>query len=242
MNRLLILTIIFLISIGAVFGQSSSLPNSPLTSGPAPAFTAKSTKGDIHFPADYFGKWKIIFSHPADFTPVCSSEILALADIQADFKKANAVLLVISTDGLNSHLAWEQSLEGISREGKAQVDIDFPIISDADLSISRNYGILHKDTGKIEDIRSVIFVDPENNIQAMFFYPDYVGRNIPEIYRTLLALQMHDRREVMTPANWQPGDAVLLPSPPSIKDSDKMAEKNDPDQFRLAWYMWYRKY
>lgn len=241
MKHTLTLLIILVMGIGYGFGQGSVYPGSPLTSGPAPSFTAKSTQGDVNFPLDYFGQWKIIFTHPADFTPVCTSEIIALADMQEDFKKVNAAILVISTDGLNSHISWINSIESIVRPEKPAVNVAFPIISDADLMISKKYGILHKDTGKVEDIRSVFFVDPDNNIQAMFFYPDFVGRNIPEIYRTLVALQMHDRKNVYTPANWQPGDDVLLPSPKSVAESDKMAEKKDTEMYRLAWYMWYKK-
>jgi peroxiredoxin (alkyl hydroperoxide reductase subunit C) len=222
-----------------VTGQN--LPG-PTIMAQAPTFVANSTKGIIHFPQDYYGKWKILFSHPDDFTPVCTTEILALADMQEQFHKANTVIIDISTEGVNSHLAWINSMENIERSGKAKVKINFPMISDPTLEISRKYGILSADTGKLKDVRAVFIIDPENKIQAIFYYPDWVGRNIEEIYRTLLALQMYDRREVMTPANWQKGDDVIIPCPKSIDESDKMAARSDSSSYRLAWYLWFRKY
>lgn len=225
-----------------IFGLSAqTYPSSPLTKGNAPSFKASSTQGDINFPGDYYGKWKIIFSHPADFTPVCTSEIMALADLQDEFKKLNTQLLVLSTDGLNSHISWVQSMENIERKDMPKVTINFPILSDSELEISKKYGILHQDPVRIKDIRAVFFIDPENQIRAMFNYPDYVGRNIPEILRTLEALQLHEKQAIMTPANWKPGEDVLIPSPASIDDSKKLAEKNNPNLYNLEWYMWYRR-
>jgi len=220
---------------------AQTYPENPLTKGEAPAFKASSTNGEINFPGDFYGKWKILFSHPGDFTPVCTTEIMALADLQEEFKKLNTALIVLSTDGLNSHVSWINSMESLERKDLPKVKIDFPIISDSDLGISKKYGIINANSIKITDIRAVFFINPENQIKAMFYYPDYVGRNIPEILRTLEALQLNDKQNVLTPANWKPGDDVLLPSPKSIEESRKLAAKNDPKLYQLAWYLWYRK-
>ncbi len=232
------------------YTQPSSYPCGPLTSGPAPAFRATSTKGEIVFPDDYFGKWKILFSHPADFTPVCTSEILALAASQDEFQGLNTQILVLSTDGLSSHIAWVKSMEDMAYQGlpghitenpNRAIKIDFPLIADTDLAISRGYGLLQADPGAKRDIRGVVFIDPENNIKAFFHYPANVGRNIAEIKRTLLALQMEDRHDVLLPVDWHPGSEVLIHSPSSMKEAEKLDNSKRTDLRRASWYMWYKK-
>ncbi len=226
----------------AVFLSTNGISqNGPLTSGTAPSFKAISTMGEINFPDDYFGKWKIIFSHPADFTPVCTSEILALAASQEEFKKLKTQLLVISTDGLNSHIQWVKSMESISYEGFSPVKIDFPLIADNELEVSRLYGLLQSNSNERRDIRGVVFIDPNNKIRAFFHYPNSVGRNIEEIKRTLIALQTEDRFSVQTPANWQPGEEVLIKSPSSIQEAEKLERKKDASLRKVTWYMWYKK-
>jgi peroxiredoxin 2/4 len=207
----------------------------------APEFKAQSTQGDINFPYDYFNKWKILFSHPADFTPVCTSEIIALAEKQEEFKKLNAALIVISTDGLNSHIQWVKSMETISFIGKPGIKIGFPLVSDVNLDVVRKYNMMRHDTTDRHSVRSVVIIDPENKIRAFFVYPDIVGRNIDELLRTLQALQTADKNNVLTPANWKAGDDVLLKSPKSMEESEKLRTSNKPDLYSLAWYMWYKK-
>jgi peroxiredoxin 2/4 len=207
----------------------------------APSFVAASTKGVINFPDDYFNRWKIIFSHPADFTPVCTSEILALADKQDDFKKLKTVLLVVSTDGLNSHISWVKSIESIQRDSIEGVTIDFPLIADTDLSVSKKYNLLNADTLNRKDLRSVVYVDPDNKIRAILTYPDNIGRNINELIRLLIALQTTDRHNVLTPADWNPGDDVLIESPKTIEESEKLKARNRRGYYNLTWYMWFRR-
>jgi peroxiredoxin 2/4 len=231
----------FLMITQLCMAQQDIPKSTPITWGYAPPFTAVSTTGTVNFPADYYGKWKILFSHPADFTPVCTSEILALAERQNEFKKLNTALIVISTDGLNSHIEWVKSIESISLKGAKPVKVDFPLVTDANLEISKKYGILQQDSAKSRDIRSVFIIDPENEIQAMFYYPRSIGRNIDEIKRTLVALQTHEKYSVLTPADWKPGDDVLIPSPATIGDAEKLSKKNDPALNQVAWYMWYKK-
>ncbi|MCB2208259.1 MAG: peroxiredoxin [Bacteroidetes bacterium] len=221
--------------------QESETYRIPLIGEKAPSFTGQSTKGTIHFPDDYFGQWKILFSHPADFTPVCSTEILELAELQDDFSELNVKLVVMSTDGLNSHIEWVRSLQGIRLHGREAITIEFPLVSDTDLEISKKYGMLHPGYSTTKDVRGVFIIDPEDKICATFFYPVSTGRNIEEIKRVLMALQTSAKRDVLTPANWQPGDDVLIDSPVSVEAAEKLAAKENPDLYSLEWYLWFKK-
>jgi peroxiredoxin (alkyl hydroperoxide reductase subunit C) len=205
-----------------------------------PEFTAQTTAGKITFPDDYFMKWKIILSHPADFTPVCSSELLQLAAMQDDFDKLNTGILVLSTNGLSSHIAWIQSLETVSYPGDKPVKINFPLIADPNQDISRKFGMIHSYTSTTRDVRGVFIIDPNDRIAAITFYPINVGRNMDEIKRTLIALQTADKYDVLTPANWTPGDDVLISGPSTQEEAEKMKRKKDPDLESLTWYMWFK--
>ena len=213
----------------------------PLLGESAPAFKAESTKGMINFPEDYFGKWKIIFSHPADFTPVCTSEILTLASMQEKFKELNAVLLVVSTDGINSHIEWINSIQSIDYNNLGLQKIDFPLISDGNLEICKKYGMVEANSGRNNSIRGVFIIDPDDKVSAINFYSASTGRNLDEIYRTLVALQTSEKYNVLTPANWQQGQEVLIPSPSTIEEAQKLKSKNDPDLRMITWYFWLKK-
>lgn len=221
--------------------QETEIYRIPLIGESAPEFTGQSTQGTIHFPNDYYGQWKILFSHPADFTPVCSTEIMELADIQDDFRKLDTKLVVMSTDGLNSHIEWVRSLQGIQRYDREAVTIEFPLVSDPDLEISKKYGMLHPNYSTTKDVRGVFIIDQEDKICATFFYPASTGRNMEEIKRVLIALQTSAKKNVLTPANWQPGDDVLIPNPSSIEEAEKLAAKENPDLYSQEWYLWYKK-
>ncbi len=211
----------------------------------APSFTGTSTMGTIHFPDDYFAKWKILFSHPADFTPVCSSEIVALASMQEEFEKLNTQLVVLSTDGLNSHVEWCRSLEKLNLDSYPSTKINFPLVSDVGLAISRQYGMIQESSSSTRDVRAVFIITPENKVAAIFYYPSNVGRNLEEIKRTVIALQTSEKYNVLTPVNWQKGQDVLLHAPASEAESDKLEKKaaSDSDRsiYKRDWYMWYRR-
>ncbi|MEI6696495.1 MAG: peroxiredoxin [Bacteroidota bacterium] len=207
----------------------------------APAFKAIATTGPINFPDDFFSKWKILFSHPADFTPVCTTEIMALAEKQEEFRKLNTALVVISTDGLNSHIEWVKSIESISIERKKTIKINFPLVSDVSMEISKKYNLLRKDTILTKDMRAVIFIDPDNKIRAILNYPQNIGRNIDEVERILIALQTADNHEILTPANWKPGGDVLLPSPKTMEESENLKAKHKSDLYNFEWYLWFKK-
>jgi peroxiredoxin 2/4 len=242
----LFLIIAFPLLLGnGIYAQQKEVTRIPLLGEPAPSFTGESTMGKINFPDDYFNKWKIIFSHPADFTPVCSSEIIALASMQEDFEKLNTKFLVISTDGLNSHVDWCRSLESMKLDGYPQAKINFPLESDVGLAISRKYGMINENSSSTKDIRAVFIIDPDNKIAAIFYYPSNVGRNLQEIKRTLVALQTSEKYDVLIPVNWKTGEDVLLHAPKSLAESEKMEQKlnSNPnsDVYKRDWYMWYRR-
>jgi len=241
MKKSIGILIAFLFFAGQLLSQEKKETRIPLLGEMAPQFTAESTKGRITFPDDYNMKWKILFSHPSDFTPVCSSELLELASMQGDFDKLDAKIVVISTDGLESHLEWIRSLEGISYKGRPKVKIDFPLVADKTLDVSKKYGMIHSYTSITKDIRGVFIIDPNDRVRAVFFYPIDVGRNLDEIKRTLIALQTTEKKNVLTPANWNPGQDALIPAPKSVSEADKLSKKGDPGLYSLAWYLWFKK-
>lgn len=240
-SKSMIFAFVFMIASG-IYAQGNKQEHYPLLGETAPSFTAETTQGKLHFPDDYFAKWKILFSHPADFTAVCSSEIIALATMQDDFAKLNTKIAMLSTDGLNSHLEWCRSLESLQLPGFPKVKINFPLIPDVDLSISRMYGMIHQNTNTTRDVRGVFIIDPDNKVAAIFYYPNNVGRNMDEIKRTLIALQTADKYSVLTPVNWKAGDDVMIQSPKSREESDKLEKRvGDDAYYKAAWYIWYKK-
>jgi peroxiredoxin 2/4 len=241
MKKFLLLIALISNTVFFVNAQVNSNLQTPYLGQHAPSFKGLATTGNINFPEDFFSKWKILFSHPADFTPICTTEIMALAEKQDNFNKLNTALIVISTDGINSHIEWVKSIESIVREGKASVKINFPLVSDVSMEISKQYNLLRKDTTLRKDMRAVIFIDPDNKIRAILNYPEYIGRNIEEIERILIALQTADNNNVFTPANWTPGKDVVIPAPKTMQEAENLKSKNKPGYYSLAWYLWFRK-
>ena len=179
----------------------------------APEFTAVSTQGTINFPQDYEGKWVIFFSHPADFTPVCTSEFMTFASMQDQFTAANCDLLGLSIDGLYSHIAWLRTIkEKIEYKGMKDVEVTFPLIEDISMKVSSKYGMVQPGESSTQAVRAVFFVDPKGMIRTILYYPLSIGRNFQEIYRTLLALKTADAFQVACPADWYPGDDVIVPT------------------------------
>jgi len=240
MKKLISTLVVFSLFSSVILAQEENSSHIPLLGEFAPEFTAQSTIGKINFPGDYPMKWKILFSHPADFTPVCSSEILELAAIQDEFDKLNTKIMVLSTDGLGSHMAWIQSLETICYPLKNPVKIKFPLISDPDKLVSKKYGMIHSYTSSTRDVRGVFIIDPNDRISAIFFYPMNVGRNMDEIKRTLIALQTSEKYDILTPANWIPGAKVLIHSPATQQEAEKMESAKNPDLTEVTWYMWFK--
>jgi len=230
MKKRLVIIVLTVFSMNGLWSQEKTNNSIPLIGSTAPSFTAVSTKGMINFPVDYGRNWKVLFSHPKDFTPICSSEIMELAQMQDKFDKLNVKIIVISVDPLSEHQSWVSTLDTLNYKNRAPVPINFALVDDDNLSISRKYGMLHQPTSTERDVRGVFIVDPENTIRAMFFYPLEIGRNLDEIERTIIALQTHDSMHVLTPANWKPGDDVFLPY-----EDDK--SRKDPEVYKISWFI-----
>jgi len=241
MKKIIVIASALFFSITQIWAQEKNHVNFPMLGEDAPSFTAESTTGTLNFPDDYNFKWKILFSHPADFTPVCTSEILELAASQKDFEKLGANIVVVSVDKLENHVEWEKNMETIRYKDRDPVKIDFPLVSDPNLVIAKEYGMIHPSTSTTKDVRGVFIVDPKNKIRAIFYYPINVGRNLGEIERTLVALQTADKQQVLIPGNWQPGDDVLVPYVKSTAEAEKVAKQEDPDYYQLTWYMLFKK-
>jgi peroxiredoxin (alkyl hydroperoxide reductase subunit C) len=231
MNKRVILCAVLILALTQLRSQtnSASSPNSriPLLGEEAPSFTAESTNGTIEFPAQYGGKWKILFSHPADFTPVCSTEIMELALMQQDFKDLNTQLVVISTDDIKRHRTWVDAMENTLLKEDKPVKIKFPLVDDSQYSVCWQYGMITPSNDSKHAVRGVFIIDPKNKIRSIAFYPSNVGRNMDEIKRTIIALQTSDKNTVLTPVNWKPGDDVLLPYPNSVAYYDKNKKTED---------------
>lgn len=238
--KTIVIVIVSIFFLNPGWSQNDKKNLIPLIGDNAPSFIAESTKGTIHFPGDFKNKWKILFAHPKDFTPVCSSEILELAYEQTNFENIGASLIIISTDDLKTHFTWTEALEKISYKDRSPVKIGFPLVEDKDYKISDLYGMTHLNASRGKNIRGVFFVDPYNKIRAFYFYPSEVGRNIEEIKRTLLALQKADEDiNVAIPANWQPGDAVMVTFPtPLMVEFMKLPNSL---YYQYSWFMTFRK-
>ena len=232
---LLILTVVFI----AVNGYSQG--EIPLIGSKAPSFTAMSTQGKINFPDDYGKSWKILFSHPQDFTPVCSSELLELANMENEFDKLGTRIAVISTDNLEQHNLWIKYLEGIDYKNRGPQKIYFPIIEDSKGKVAKEYGMIHDKVSSNRDVRGVFIIDPDNVIRSVNFYPMEVGRNMNEIERILVALQKTEKEHVLTPANWKEGDDVMVPYYPYTKKQLAENPKLADDYYTMGNRVWFKK-
>jgi peroxiredoxin (alkyl hydroperoxide reductase subunit C) len=184
----------------------------PRIGDPAPAFTAQTTQGEINFPADYAGKWVILFSHPADFTPVCTSEFMTFATMQEQFAAYHTELVGLSVDGLYSHIAWLRTIKDkISYRDMKDVEVTFPLIEDVSMEVARKYGMIMPGEDSTKAVRAVFVIDPKGTIRAVIYYPLSLGRNFDELLRVIQALQTADHFSVATPADWRPGDRVIVP-------------------------------
>ena len=197
----------------------------------APDFEAQSTFGNICL-NDYLNKWVILFSHPGDFTPVCTTEMIAFANSDTYFKQRNAQLLGLSVDSNPSHLAWIYDI--YLRTG---IRIPFPIIADRNGNIARKYGMISNDISNTQTVRNVYIIDPEGIIRLILIYPMNIGRCIPEILRSLEALQIADKCKGSTPANWTLGNPIINPIPQTFNDLEKKSEMVKNEKNGMSWYL-----
>lgn len=246
MKKLLLIAISMTLGLNISLAQSNGrdIQKIPLLGSEAPAFSAETTVGRVNFPNDFGKNWKILFAHPRDFTPVCSSEILELAYQQDQFDKLGTKLIVVSVDRLEQHKLWKAALEEMSYlmnyKGRGKVEIKFPLAEDHTYSIANKYGMLDSQANVGQSIRGVFFIDPENKIRAFYFYPNEVGRNVDEIIRTLKALQVnYANNRFHLPANWTPGGDVMITH---LTDDDKKEVlKENSRIYSLSWFMNYMR-
>lgn len=202
----------------------------------APSFHAVTTQGEINFPEDYSGKWAILFSHPADFTPVCTSEFMTFASMEQKFNDANCQLVGLSVDGLYSHIAWLRTIkEKIEFNGMKDIEVKFPLIEDISMNVAKKYGMMMPGESNTKAVRAVFFVDPKGMIRAIIYYPLSLGRNFDELYRALIAMQTADAFSIATPADWRPGDDVIVPTAGSCG----VAAERMQDKQNMKCYDWF---
>ena len=199
---------------------TETLTRLPRINEPAPDFEAKSTHGVIRL-SNYTskGKWVLLFSHPADFTPVCTTEFVEFSKRNPEFEKRNVQLIGNSIDSVYSHIAWVLNIEK-----NFGVKVPFPVIADLDQKVARAYGMVHEAVSDTAAVRAVFFIDPKGIIRSLLYYPLSLGRNMDELLRVVDALQTADANGVSTPANWRPGDPVIVPAPTTQADAEKRAQ------------------
>ncbi len=210
--------------------DQATLRPMPRIGDKAPDFTANTTHGQLTLSQWQEGKWVLLFSHPADFTPVCSTELTELARREAEFAKRSCKLIGLSVDSIHSHLAWRENLKRI-----LGVEIGYPMIADLDTKVASLYGMIHPGASETLTVRTVFVIDPKLTIRALVYYPLNVGRNVDELVRLLDALQTADAKGVACPVNWKPGDKVIVPPPKTVAD---VAERESHKEYeRFDFYL-----
>jgi len=220
-------------------GQITSMPR---IGEMAPEFKAITTQGDINFPGDFKGKWIILFSHPADFTPVCTSEFMTFASMADDFEKLNTQLVGLSVDGLYSHIAWLRTIKDkIEYKGMKNMEVKFPLIEDITMNVANKYGMIQPGQSTTKAVRAVFFIDPKGMIRTIIYYPLELGRNFDELKRVLIALQTADNFKVALPADWRPGDDVIVPTAGSCGVAKQRMDGNEEGVTCYDWFFCTKK-
>jgi peroxiredoxin (alkyl hydroperoxide reductase subunit C) len=207
----------------------------------APAFTAKTTQGMIKFPDDYKGKWVILFSHPADFTPVCTTEFMTFASMAEEFKALNVELVGLSVDSIYAHIAWLRKIKELEWKNFKNIEVKFPLIEDITMEIANKYGMIQPGQSNIQAVRAVFIIDPEAKIRLIIYYPLTTGRNFDEIKRVILALQKADADHVATPADWRPGQDTIVPTAGSCGTAKERMETKSDDTYCLDWFLCFKR-
>jgi len=208
----------------------------------APEFKAVTTQGNINFPADYKGSWVILFSHPADFTPVCTSEFMTFAKMESEFNALNCKLVGLSVDGLYSHIAWLRTIkEKIEYRGMKDIEVKFPLIEDITMEVAKKYGMIQPGESNTKAVRAVFFIDPNAVIRAIIYYPLSLGRNFDELKRALVAMQTSDKHKIATPADWRPGDDVIVSPAGSCGVAKERMDSKDADMKCYDWFFCTKK-
>ncbi len=221
--------------------EENTVSRMPLIGDPAPAFEAVTTQGNIKFPEDYTGKWVILFSHPADFTPVCTTEFMTFATMAEEFKALNTELVGLSVDSLYAHIAWLRKIQELEWNGMKNVEVKFPLIEDIRMEVAKKYGMIQPGQSNTQAVRAVFVIDPEGKIRTILYYPLSTGRNFDEIKRIILALQKADKDKVATPANWRPGDDTIIPTAGSCGTAKERMESKSDDRYCLDWFLCFKR-
>ncbi len=222
--------------------MSEEIVKMPLIGDKAPSFKAKTTQGMISFPEDYEGKWVILFSHPADFTPVCTTEFMTFASMAEDFKALNCELIGDSIDSNYAHIAWLRTIkEKIEYKGMKNIEVKFPVIEDIKMEVAKKFGMLQPGASDTQAVRAVFIIDPKSIVRCILYYPLSNGRNMDEVKRILMAMQKSDKDGVATPANWRPGDDVIVPPPGSCGVAEERMAAKDEDVTCLDWFLCFKK-
>lgn len=213
----------------------------PLIGDDAPVFTAVTTQGNINFPEDYKGKWVILFSHPADFTPVCTTEFMTFGAMLEEFKAINVELLGVSVDSLYSHIAWLRKIQELEWGKYKNINVTFPLIEDIKMDVAKKFGMIQPGASTTQAVRAVFVIDPEAKVRAILYYPLSTGRNFAEIKRLVVALQKSDSDLCATPADWQEGDDVIIPPASSCGIAKERMEDSTEGQYCLDWFLCFKK-
>ncbi len=222
--------------------ETTKYAKMPLIGDDAPSFKAVTTQGEINFPQDYKGKWVILFSHPADFTPVCTTEFMTFASMMDEFKELNTELIGLSVDSLHAHIAWLRTIkEKIEWKGMKNIEVTFPLIEDIKMEVANKFGMIQPNQSSTQAVRAVFIIDPQGKIRTILYYPLSTGRNFYELKRIIIALQKTDAEGIATPADWKPGDDVIIPPPGSCGAAEERMQTKDEDTYCLDWFMCFRK-
>lgn len=208
----------------------------------APAFKAVTTQGEIDFPKQYEGSWVILFSHPADFTPVCTSEFMTFANMAEQFEELNCKLVGLSIDGLYSHIAWLRTIKDkIEYKGMKNIEVKFPLIEDISMDIATKYGMVMPGESNTQAVRAVFVIDPKGVIRTIIYYPLSLGRNFDELLRVVQALKAADEFKIATPADWRPGDDVIVPTAGSCGVAESRVSGQDSSIHCHDWFFCTKK-
>lgn len=221
--------------------ENNTVVRMPMLGEDAPAFKAVTTQGEINFPADYKGKWVILFSHPADFTPVCTTEFMTFASLADEFKKMDTELVGLSVDSLHAHIAWLRRIKELEWKDIKHPDVQFPLIVDISMEVAKLYGMIQPGQSATAAVRAVFVIDPKGKIRLILYYPLSTGRNFDELMRVVQALQAVDKEGGATPADWRPGDDMIVPAPGTMEGADKRMEKQGAGEYCLDWFLCFKK-
>ncbi len=208
----------------------------------APAFKAVTTQGEIDFPKQYEGHWVILFSHPADFTPVCTSEFMTFATLENKFDELDCKLVGLSVDGLYSHIAWLRTIKDkMEYKGMKNVEVKFPLIEDITMEVAKKYGMIQPGEAATKAVRAVFVIDPKGVIRAIIYYPLSLGRNFDELIRVVQALKTADAFSISTPADWRPGDDVIVPTAGSCGVAKERMDGKEEGVTCVDWFFCTKK-